>query len=494
MARATTEESEAAALRRPKPRAQAVAEALREFVTRERLVPGDKLPSEIRLVEILGVSRSSVREGIQLLKSLGIVDVEHGKGMFLGSSPGRAIQQVIDWAYRPEDRKRLLRDLLDARMIFERAQARLAAERATDEEIATLRHAYGTATAPLELARLSLSATSALGLDYHQYIARIAHNDILLIMVNAVWPLYTALVSELNRTRAEVRRGFEPHAQISDAIARRDPDGAEQAMMAHLDEIDELFETWIARARRREGGRGRELPSEDESVRLEPWKPRAEAVAEALRELVIRDRIVPGDKLPSETDLVNALQVGRSSVREGIQLLESLGIVDVEHGKGMFLGSSPSRGIEQVIDWAYPPEDEARLLADLFEARIVVEGAQARFAAERAADEEIAAFVAAFGSREQPPGLPEMPWPDAQAIGLDYHHALGRLAHNDILLLMSNAVRPLTRRPVELRGEAVAGIEHAHIEITAAIAARDGAAAHDRMVEHLRENRRVVTS
>jgi GntR family transcriptional repressor for pyruvate dehydrogenase complex len=217
-----------APLDRPVPRAQAVASALRELVHEQRLVPGDKLPSESELVEMLRVSRSSVREGVLLLESLGIVEIEQGRGTFLASAVGGGLRRVIDWAYPREDRARLIHDLTEARLLVEPEQARLAAERATDDEIA-------------ELQRIGLLVhgddagnAQQTGLDYHQYLARLAHNDVLLFMSNALRSLYQSLVEGIDRPSAEILHSLDAHSGITEAIVRRDGAEAAELMGDHL--------------------------------------------------------------------------------------------------------------------------------------------------------------------------------------------------------------------------------------------------------------------
>jgi DNA-binding FadR family transcriptional regulator len=230
-----------ARLTRPQPRAQAVADELRVLVKERRLVPGDRLPSENELVELLGVGRSSVREGIQLLESLGIVDVEHGKGTFLASTIGGGLRRVIDWAYQDSDSPRLIHDLSEARVLVETMQARLAAERATDEELAELKARFGSEE------HLRDPDPETAGVGFHAYVARIAHNDILLIMSNAVRPLYTSLVADLPRPAAEIQRLIVWHTKIVDAIVARDADAAAAAMEGHLADNYRQVDAYIAK-------------------------------------------------------------------------------------------------------------------------------------------------------------------------------------------------------------------------------------------------------
>ena len=61
-------------------RCDVTMDAIKSYILRERLQPGDLLPTEIELCEAVGASRSSVREAVRKLEGLNIVNVEHGRG------------------------------------------------------------------------------------------------------------------------------------------------------------------------------------------------------------------------------------------------------------------------------------------------------------------------------------------------------------------------------------------------------------------------------
>ena len=66
-------------------RCDVTMDAIKSYILRERLQPGDLLPTEVELCEAVGASRSSVREAVRKLEGLNIVNVEHGRGTFVGS-------------------------------------------------------------------------------------------------------------------------------------------------------------------------------------------------------------------------------------------------------------------------------------------------------------------------------------------------------------------------------------------------------------------------
>jgi GntR family transcriptional repressor for pyruvate dehydrogenase complex len=116
--------------------AERVVEELRDYIARHELEPGAKLPPERVFLEQLGVSRSSLREAIRVLATIGLVDVRHGDGMYVAAPPE-------DWTVSPSalfdaTEEHALRNLVETRMGIEVAAAVAACERATDEDLETL--------------------------------------------------------------------------------------------------------------------------------------------------------------------------------------------------------------------------------------------------------------------------------------------------------------------------------------------------------------------
>ena len=95
-----------------------------------------------------------------------------------------------------------------------------------------------------------------------------------------------------------------------------------------------------------------------------------------------------GDRLPPERELARQLSVGRSSLREAMQGLQTMGLVEVRHGVGTFFTSEPSRWLLSPL--RFSNTSPRRLFAELIEARLLVEVRLAALAAERAAREDIA--------------------------------------------------------------------------------------------------------
>jgi DNA-binding FadR family transcriptional regulator len=168
--------------------------------------------------------------------------------------------------------------------------------------------------------------------------------------------------------------------------------------------------------------------SSDQALSLSPI-PRsslAETVARQLLKEIREKRLEPGTKLPSERDLMSALGVGRSSIREAINGLAMLGAIEVRHGQGAFVtvaanGIAPSRAIAVAL---------ARgVTRELFEARRLVETETARCAADRRTDSDLAEIAKAITDHEAAvaDGRP------AVEPSVRFHVEVAEAAHNEVL-------------------------------------------------------------
>lgn len=115
-------------------KAQATAHTLRDQIEQGIYEAGQKLPNENDLSLQLGISRTTLREAIRILVSQGHLQVRRGSGTFVSGPLNQTAETSLDM----NDMKVTLRDLYEARLIFEPQAAALAARRASDEEIADI--------------------------------------------------------------------------------------------------------------------------------------------------------------------------------------------------------------------------------------------------------------------------------------------------------------------------------------------------------------------
>ena len=189
-------------------------------------MPGDKLPGENILSERLGVSRSTLREAIKILEGQGILTVRRGSGTFVSEE-----LEVREYDFGKLERvKKELRDLYEARLLFEPEMAALACRRATDEEIEQI-VAIG---AQLEEAIKQGKNHVKLGQKFHKVIVMAAHNEFLLRLLPLIDEAIADALSIHNSDEAINTYTVQDHRMFVDFIRRRDAEGAAQAMSIHL--------------------------------------------------------------------------------------------------------------------------------------------------------------------------------------------------------------------------------------------------------------------
>jgi GntR family transcriptional repressor for pyruvate dehydrogenase complex len=203
-----------------------VASQLEAEVLSGGLEPGAKLPSERELALRLGVSRPLVREALRSLVERGLVEISPGRGTFVTAGTSASAARPLGSHYLRQ--KVTPYHLIEVRTIIEPAAARLAAERATDAEIAALGHAVeqvGTVESVLDRARWDITL--------HALVARMSHNPV----IETTFESIATLVFELmlrSHSDPKVMAATAPfHEAVYEAIRDRNPDRAYEAMRGH---------------------------------------------------------------------------------------------------------------------------------------------------------------------------------------------------------------------------------------------------------------------
>jgi GntR family transcriptional repressor for pyruvate dehydrogenase complex len=222
--------------------AQQVMQRLVEYVSDAKLKPGDVLPSQHTLCTQLGVSRPVLREAIQGLASIGVLEIRPGSGCYVGSATGRANPEVLFEIVTQE----AAQEALEARMVVEVELAGLAASRAMASDF----HAAENALERLHDAVNQGKETSELTLEFHRILASAGHNTFLQRMSELLDQARVAQFMRVEAAIPDVRAGeYESHRVLYEAIRSGDPDRARAAMREHL-EVAHGLEERVSRVRR----------------------------------------------------------------------------------------------------------------------------------------------------------------------------------------------------------------------------------------------------
>jgi GntR family transcriptional repressor for pyruvate dehydrogenase complex len=214
---------------KPAPRhklAETVAQQLLAQVRSGMYEPGTRMPSERELMASLGVGRSTIREALNGLAVLGVIEIRHGQGAFVvhtdpATPPGALTASLA---------KGVTRDLLEARVAVELTIAELAARRRTPADIREIEAILEEHAALLERDEPAAEAAAR----FHLELAEAAHNEVLAGFIESVMGLLMERGPEL-----ELRRGYREwelreHEGILAAVRDGDPELAAQRMREHL--------------------------------------------------------------------------------------------------------------------------------------------------------------------------------------------------------------------------------------------------------------------
>jgi GntR family transcriptional repressor for pyruvate dehydrogenase complex len=211
-----------------------IVEQIEESVLKGGLKEGDQLPSERELALQFGVSRTAVREAIKALHEKGLVAAYPGRGTFITNGESNSMRQSLDRILKsgqPDGAARLV----EVREILEPEIAALAATRADDQDLATMREAVSV----MDDARLDADAFIEADLDFHLSLAEAAANPFILSLIDSIVGLLREQRMRIFYVDGGPERGQAHHKRILDAIEHRDPRKAREAMQDHLRQVRE---------------------------------------------------------------------------------------------------------------------------------------------------------------------------------------------------------------------------------------------------------------
>ena len=212
-------------------------------------------------------------------------------------------------------------------------------------------------------------------------------------------------------------------------------------------------------------------------------------IIDQVRELISSGRLKPGDRLPSERELAHTFHVGRSTVREAIRSMESLGLVDVRAGEGTFLAGPTAERTQDPLSASLFQAWGTHF--KLFEVRAVLEPALAGLAARRATSAQIEAMRGALADQEREILRGE----SGKKEDTIFHHLIAEATGNEILHRIADSLMTLlgqTRETSLQRGGRPIRSYKQHQAILEAIEARNSSAAERRMREHIRSIERLI--
>lgn len=224
---------------RPRKLSDEVQERLLRMIRDARLAPGDALPSERELMARHGIGRPAIREAMQGLQRMGVIEIRHGgrPRVAAPSLDGLVDQLGTSMRHLLTHSRSSLDHLKEARVALEAELARIAARRRSAEDIADL----GDLLAAQDAARADGESFLEIDGRFHRRIAAISGNPIFETLAHGIFSWMRAFHEEQVRKRGLEALTLAEHRAILDAIAAGDGDAAAGAMRDHLDRANALY-------------------------------------------------------------------------------------------------------------------------------------------------------------------------------------------------------------------------------------------------------------
>ncbi len=211
-----------------------IVRQIKGMIAEGRLKSGDQLPPERDLAEKFLVSRTSVREALRALESVGLIEIRPGEGTFVREVSVEALIEPLALVLLSQ--RALTEELFEARRLLEPAIAGLAARRATADEIQEMERILEAQAKEITSGNTGLAQDAA----FHAAIGTAAHNRAITRIVHAVMDLLSQNREESIGTPGRPTRSHEDHRRILAAIRAGDAAAAERAMLDHVVAVEAL--------------------------------------------------------------------------------------------------------------------------------------------------------------------------------------------------------------------------------------------------------------
>ncbi len=463
-------------------RGPALNEEIRDYIKRyileSKLAPGDALPAEAQLAQDLGVGRGTVREAIKALEALGIVEVRRGDGMYVRESNLDPLVHNLRFGMQFETST--LIDLAQIRSWLETEIIEEAVQRARPEHVAQLEAVLGSWRRGMAAGTADAAFVAEHDKTFHLALYAPLDNTILLQLFEAFWVIFFNFLWPYIDPAGDL----EDHARILGAVRAGDGVLARAMLQENLlhtqERVQRLSESIDA-------GETVDQPAAPQLSKPYRRPVLSEAIRHYLTQYIIDHGLAPGAALPTEGQLALELGVARTSVREAIQALESLGIVDVRHGDGLYVRDYNFDPVLEAL--SYGVRFDARTLVELLQLRIWLEGGVIGEAMKRMGAKDVRRLEEIVGQWERMVAAGQVVLFEARALDEEFHHGLYTCLKNQTLvkllevfwIVFAEFIGPYRSEP------AVDVADHA--AILAALQARDRAAARQAVVANIRRNR-----
>jgi DNA-binding FadR family transcriptional regulator len=222
-----------------------IAHDIKQNIIDQQLIPGTKLQSEVELLKLFDVSRPTLREAIKILGAENVVEIRRCKGTFVRDNIGIGNDPLgLDFS----NKKHLIQNLFETRILIEPPIAGLAAERRSEKDLVSLRNALNAFSSAIENGGSHADCDVA----FHTLIARCSKNDVLFRILPIIIETIRKGSAETFENVSSHKRAMVFHHKLFDAIERQNVALAEDTMRRHIIEAADDAKIEIASISKRD--------------------------------------------------------------------------------------------------------------------------------------------------------------------------------------------------------------------------------------------------
>lgn len=192
-----------------------VAQKVRHMIVQNQMQPGDRLPTEAELSHSFGVSRSTLREAMKILRAENVVVIRQGSGTFVSDWTGVGEDPL---GLHFTDQEHLIDNLFEARLLIDPQIAMLAVQRATPQNIRDLKEIIDR----MQETPINDENAAKLDIQFHTAVAECTHNDVLIRVIPIINESIVRSHRETSSDAESYRRSKRSHRGIYEAIVNGD--------------------------------------------------------------------------------------------------------------------------------------------------------------------------------------------------------------------------------------------------------------------------------
>jgi GntR family transcriptional regulator, transcriptional repressor for pyruvate dehydrogenase complex len=204
-------------------------------IIRGELKPGDKLPTEVELIEQFGVGRNSIREAIKMLTAMGVLEIKRGSGTFVATKVSSSMFNPLIFSMIIEPKSG--QDLYELRMMFESMVLLIAMDKAEGQDVKAIEGLMEEVKAAFEGGTDNIEYFVESDIKFHNQLLKATHNPLIERIGTTINEIFPAYIRKSIMQRNGIERSIKNHSEILSIIKAK-----ERARVFEI--VEKTLEEW----------------------------------------------------------------------------------------------------------------------------------------------------------------------------------------------------------------------------------------------------------